>query len=65
MTAQLTALKEANDDNRSTNSPETTSRLNQIESTVSGLIGQVDYIDNQSRRNNIRIDSIVEGDGES
>lgn len=44
---------------------ETTERLNNIQQTVNGLDAQVDYLDNQSRRNNLRVDGVAETNGEN
>lgn len=49
--AELAALKRANENRHLTDSSETANKLKQMEFTMSGLVRQVDYLDNQLRRN--------------
>lgn len=63
--AELAALKSSMQERSLADSSVAATKVNQIESTLSSLARQVDYIDNQGRRNNIRVDGIQEEPGES
>lgn len=63
--SEVTAIKESLTNRRSSEPSVAAGKLQDIENTLDNHERQIDYLENQSRRNNIRIEGIPEERGET